>query len=113
VRSRAPDPAEPIPLGTILIYSLPGLPLAFTFTLVLVYAMKYATDVLLVPTVVMGALFGLSRVWDALTDPIAGHLSDRTRSRLGRRRSWLLASARWAPFHVGAPRAVGAGATSV
>ena len=28
-----------------------------------------------------------------LSDPIAGYLSDRTRSRLGRRRSWLAASA--------------------
>jgi GPH family glycoside/pentoside/hexuronide:cation symporter len=30
-------------------------------------------------------------VWDAFNDPIAGYLSDRTRSRWGRRRPWLLA----------------------
>ena len=60
--------------------------------LVLVYLMKYATDVLLVPAAVMGVLFGLSRVSDAILDPVAGYLSDRTRSRLGRRRSWMLAS---------------------
>ena len=40
----------------------------------------------------MGTIYGLSRIWDAVSDPIAGYLSDRTRSRLGRRRSWLLAS---------------------
>jgi len=28
---------------------------------------------------------GAVRIWDALTDPVVGHLGDRTRSRLGRR----------------------------
>jgi GPH family glycoside/pentoside/hexuronide:cation symporter len=30
-------------------------------------------------------------VWDAFNDPVAGYLSDRTRTRWGRRRPWLLA----------------------
>jgi GPH family glycoside/pentoside/hexuronide:cation symporter len=81
-----------VPLGTLLIYGLPGCVLQFTFMLVLVYLMKYATDVLLVPAAVMGLLFGLSRLSDAILDPAAGYLSDRTRSPLGRRRSWMLAS---------------------
>ena len=89
----SPAAAEsPVPLGTLLIYGLPGFVLHFTFMLVLVYLMKYATDVLLVPAAVMGLVFGLSRVSDAILDPAAGYLSDRTRSRLGRRRSWMLAS---------------------
>jgi GPH family glycoside/pentoside/hexuronide:cation symporter len=82
-----------VPLGVVLIYGLPGLGLGFLFFLTSVYLMKYATDVLLVPPAVMGALFLASRVWDAVSDPLVGHLSDRTRSRLGRRRPWLLVSA--------------------
>lgn len=31
-------------------------------------------------------------IWDAFNDPIAGYLSDRTRTRWGRRRPWLMAS---------------------
>jgi len=81
-----------VPLGTLLIYGLPGFVVQFTFMLVLVYLMKYATDVLLVAPAVMGLLFGLARVSDAILDPAAGYLSDRTRSRFGRRRSWMLAA---------------------
>lgn len=34
----------------------------------------------------------LYAVWDAFNDPIAGYLSDRTRTRWGRRKPWLLVS---------------------
>ena len=84
---------ELLATSTIIVYSLPSLAVGYTFSLCGLYLLKYSTDVLLVSPVVMGVLFGLSRIWDAISDPIAGYLSDRTRSRLGRRRSWLLASA--------------------
>jgi len=48
--------------------------------------------VLLIAPAVMGVIFSISRIWDAISDPLAGYLSDRTRSRFGRRRIWLLAS---------------------
>lgn len=31
-------------------------------------------------------------IWDAINDPIFGYFSDRTRTRLGRRRPWLIAT---------------------
>ena len=40
----------------------------------------------------MGIIYGLARIWDAVSDPMAGYLSDRTQTRLWRRRPWLLAS---------------------
>ena len=60
--------------------------------LVNLYVMKFATDVLLIAPGVMGVIFGISRVWDAVSDPLVGYLSDRSKNRLGRRRSWLLFS---------------------
>ena len=82
-----------IPFRDIFLYSLPTVAVHYTFMLTAIYLLKYSTDVLLVGPGVMGFLFGASRIWDAISDPIAGHLSDRTSTRLGRRRSWLLASA--------------------
>ena len=61
--------------------------------LVMVYLLKFSTDVLGVGPAVVGALFGLGRLWDAVSDPAVGFLSDRTSSRLGRRRPWIAASA--------------------
>lgn len=56
------------------------------------YLMKYATDVLLIAPAAMGTIFGLGRIWDAVSDPLVGHLSDGTRSRWGRRRPWVVAA---------------------
>ena len=41
----------------------------------------------------VGTLMGLPRLTDALTDPIMGYLSDRTRSRWGRRRPYIFIGA--------------------
>jgi GPH family glycoside/pentoside/hexuronide:cation symporter len=54
--------------------------------------MKFATDVLLIAPAVMGVIYSMSRIWDAVSDPLVGYLSDRTTTRLGRRRTWILAS---------------------
>lgn len=56
------------------------------------YVMKFSTDVLLIAPGVMGLIFGLSRLWDAVSDPLVGYLSDKTTHRFGRRRTWLLGS---------------------
>jgi GPH family glycoside/pentoside/hexuronide:cation symporter len=81
-----------VPLRTILAYTAPPLGLGFMFFLVSLYMMKYSTDVLLISPAAIGTIFGLSRIWDAISDPLAGYYSDRTNSRLGRRRPWMLAA---------------------
>lgn len=40
--------------------------------------------------VFIGWIMGGSRIWDAITDPVMGNLTDNTRSRWGRRRPWIL-----------------------
>lgn len=43
-----------------------------------------------VGTVWAGAIVAVGRIWDAVTDPFMGVLSDNTRSRWGRRRPYIL-----------------------
>jgi Na+/melibiose symporter-like transporter len=41
----------------------------------------------------LGLIFLLERIWGAIADPLIGVLSDRTRSRWGRRKPWMAAGA--------------------
>ena len=41
----------------------------------------------------LGLMLAIPRFWDAFTDPFIGHLSDRTRSRFGRRRPFIVVGA--------------------
>ena len=38
----------------------------------------------------LGTIMIIPRLWDAVSDPVVGHLSDRTRTRWGRRRPYIL-----------------------
>ncbi len=99
VEIRPAGPAEPgLARGVIASYSLPSLGIGAMVGLVMIYFLKFATDVLLVAPAAVGALFGAARLWDAVSDPLAGHWSDRTDHRLGRRRPWLFASALLLPL---------------
>jgi len=90
----APRLAEPaVPRSVLVAYAAPAVATSFVFTAVSLYLLKFSTDVLLIAPATVGLLFAVGRFWDAFTDPVVGHLSDRTRSRLGRRRPWLLGSA--------------------
>jgi GPH family glycoside/pentoside/hexuronide:cation symporter len=84
---------ERIPTGSILVYSSPVLGVFMAGGLVNFYLLKFSTDILLIGPAAIGFMLLAARVWDAVTDPAAGWLSDRTHSRIGRRRPWLLASA--------------------
>lgn len=85
---------EPAPgrLGTaaLLLYSGPAVIISIlTFALVVYVPAFYTTEVKLSLTSA-GLLFLLARAWDALTDPLIGMWSDRTRSRFGRRKPWII-----------------------
>ncbi len=81
------------PRGLLFFYGLPAVGVGYMFLFMSLFLMKFATDILLIAPAVMGAILGASRVWDAVSDPIVGYLSDRTTSRAGRRRPWLYVSA--------------------
>jgi GPH family glycoside/pentoside/hexuronide:cation symporter len=116
-RLEAGGAAAPRPLhaSVLVTYGLPMLGYMQIQMLFTLYFVKYATDVLLLRNWEVGLISLVGRVWDGVSDPVAGYLSDRTRSRLGRRRPWLLASAPivplctlalWSPPALGSPGAL-------
>ena len=86
----APTSARQLTWLQILAYAMPPVGGGYMFCLVTLYTMKFSTDVLLIAPALMGTIYGISRFWDAISDPLVGYLSDKTKTRFGRRRPWLM-----------------------
>jgi glycoside/pentoside/hexuronide:cation symporter, GPH family len=85
---------QPLSLGTKIRYGVADLGIALLGSAVQFFILFYYTDVALInPTTAGTALLAGKLTWDAVNDPIFGYLSDRTRSRLGRRRIYMFAGA--------------------
>lgn len=74
-------------------YASAALPLAAAGLPLSVYLPPYYATELGLGLPLVGAIFMLSRIWDAVNDPLIGVLSDRTRTRFGRRKPWIAAGA--------------------
>lgn len=83
-------PAPSLPLRTRLAYGVPNLGLALVGVPILVYLPRFYSDVVGISVAWLGVVFVAGRVIDAVTDPLVGVLSDRSRSVHGRRRPWIL-----------------------
>jgi GPH family glycoside/pentoside/hexuronide:cation symporter len=91
--ARSLDAAEaPLPLRILVAYAVQNLGVSFLSTLFVVMYLKFATDRVGVPIGAMGAVFLVAKIWNAIADPVVGSWSDRTHTRFGRRRTWLLGS---------------------
>ncbi len=55
------------------------------------FYLRFLTDVVRINPILAGTVILLSKIWDAVSDPIMGSISDNTRSRFGRRKPYLLA----------------------
>jgi GPH family glycoside/pentoside/hexuronide:cation symporter len=78
-----------VPFNIKLAYAAPAFALAVVGIPVYVYLPKFYTDVVGVHISILGYLIMAVRIFDALTDPLIGFLSDRTRTPFGRRRPYM------------------------
>ena len=55
------------------------------------YYLIFLTDVVRISPALAGTVILISKIYDSITDPLEGIIADRTRTKLGRRRPYLLA----------------------
>lgn len=71
-------------------YSLGGLGITLVTNLVMTYFNFFLTDIFGITTFAVAGIMLVSRIVDAITDPLMGIIADRTHSRWGKFRPWLM-----------------------
>jgi GPH family glycoside/pentoside/hexuronide:cation symporter len=84
---------EKLNLRTKLAYGVGELASALPTSTAAFFLLYFLTTVAGLNADLAGSAMLMGKVWDAVTDPIVGWLSDRTRSPLGRRYPWMLGAA--------------------
>jgi GPH family glycoside/pentoside/hexuronide:cation symporter len=81
---------ERLPLRTKMLFSTGDLSTSIPLAIVMFFQLFFLTDVAGLRPDLAGWAVGAGRVWDAVNDPLFGLVSDRIRTRWGRRRVLLL-----------------------
>jgi glycoside/pentoside/hexuronide:cation symporter, GPH family len=81
--------SERLSLKTKLGYGICDLGGNLFFTMMGFYLLYFMTDIVGLAAGLAGTAIAIGKFWDAVTDPAVGYLSDRTRTRWGRRRPWI------------------------
>ena len=84
---------EKVPLISKIAYGMGDVGCNFSWMFVGNFLMIFYTDVFGISMSAVAGLMLFSRFWDAINDPIVGSLSDKTNTKWGRYRPWLLIAA--------------------
>ncbi|AHG92049.1 sugar (Glycoside-Pentoside-Hexuronide) transporter [Gemmatirosa kalamazoonensis] len=71
-------------------YSLGDAAANFVFMTMILFQLNFYTDTLGISAAVAGSMLLVGRLWDAFFDPMMGVLADRTNTRWGKFRPWVL-----------------------
>nr|NLD40253.1 MFS transporter [Actinomycetales bacterium] len=76
--------------GKVISYSFGDVANNMTFMMTSMFLMVYMTDIAGISAAMAGMIYGVTKIWAGFTDLLAGQTVDRTRSRWGRLRPWIL-----------------------
>ena len=82
--------APPLPVWRKIAYGAGDSGFSLTSTALALLYLFFLVNVVGLDPAAAGIALGIGRIWDALNDLLIGTLSDRARSRWGRRRPYLL-----------------------
>lgn len=82
--------SQKLPVKTKLLYGIGDIGNAAVNSAIQFFLMKFYTDGALILPALAGSALLIGKIWDAVNDPLMGWLSDRTHSRYGKRRVFML-----------------------
>ena len=85
-----PKESQKIPTRTKLFYGVGDLGNAIVNSAIQFFLMKFYTDGALVLPSLAGNALLVGKIWDAINDPLFGWITDRTQSRFGKRRVFMI-----------------------
>ena len=91
MQAKQPAAERHVTTSALHFYSIPNLALSVVHLPTAVYVTGFYSQNLGLSLAAVGLIILLSRVTDVITDPLVGILSDRSRSRWGRRKPWIFA----------------------
>jgi len=80
---------ERVPLKEKIFYGMGALMDGGGVALMSCVMLNYMTDHLKIYAATASTVMMLSKIWDAITDPVMGHITDNTRSKYGRRKPYM------------------------
>jgi Na+/melibiose symporter-like transporter len=84
---------RPLALSVKLLYGIGEMPITVLMVLSGLFILFFYNSVMGLPPALVGIGLFASLALDAITDPLIGHLSDRSQNRLGRRHAFMLPGA--------------------
>jgi len=83
--------AERVPLRTKIAFGVGDIYGGGSFNIINFLYAFYLANILGLPTKWAAAIMMVARLWDAVSDPLMGFITDNTRTRLGRRKPYFIA----------------------
>ncbi|WP_107666315.1 MFS transporter [Cyanothece sp. BG0011] len=84
------NPQTKLNFSTKLAYGIGELSGSLPSNILVFFFLFFLTDIAGLKPGLAGIIVMIGKIWDAINDPLIGWLSDRTRSRFGRRYPWMI-----------------------